>query len=70
MDFPFKAKVLGDTVEVVGVEANMSSPGRGMIAKVRKKRKTYTIGLAELTVGTDSENAEWIEMLHYWLERY
>ena len=70
MVFPFKAKVLGDTVEVVGVEANMSSPGRGVVAKVRKKGKIYTIGLAELTVDPDSENTEWVEMFNYWLERY
>ena len=70
MVFPFKAKVLGDIVEVTGVEVNLSSPGRGVVAKVRKKGKTYTIGLAELTVEPDSENAEWIEMLHYWIERY
>ncbi len=70
MDFPFKAKVLGDTVEVVGIEANMSNPGRGVVANVRKKGKIYTIGLAELTVDPGSENAEWIEVFHYWLERY
>ena len=70
MVFPFKAQVLGDTVEVLGIEANVSSPGRGVVANVRKKGKAYTIGLAELTVDPDSENAEWIEMLDYWLEEY
>jgi len=67
--FPFRAKALGDNVEVMGIEANVSSPGRGVVANVRKKGKIYTIGLAELTVGPDSENTEWIEMFHYWLER-
>lgn len=70
MDFPFRAKVLGDTVEVVGIEVNVSSQGRGVVVNVRKKGKIYIIGLAELTVDPDSENAEWIEMFHYWLERY
>ena len=70
MVFPFKAEVLGDTIEVTGIEANVSSPGRGVVARVRKKGKIYTIGLTELTVDPDSENAEWIEMLDYWLERY
>ena len=27
MVFPFRAEVLGDTVEVLGIEANVSSPG-------------------------------------------
>ena len=70
MVFPFKAQVLGDTVEVLGIEANVSSTGRGVVANVRKKGKAYTIGLAELTVDPGSENAEWIEMLDYWLEGY
>ncbi len=70
MDFPFKAKVLDDIVEVVGIEVNISNQGRGVVANVRKKGKIYTIGLAELTVGPDSENTEWIEMFHYWLERH
>ena len=70
MVFPFKAKVLGDTIEVTGIVANISSPGRGVVANVRKKGKIYTIGLAELTVDPDSENAEWIEMLHYWIEKF
>ena len=66
LSFPFKAKALGETVEVIGIDDTNSSLGRGVIAKVRERGKEYTIGLAELEP-IDDENAIWFEMYHYWL---
>ncbi len=34
LSFPFKAKALGDTVEVIGVDDEKSGMGRGIIARV------------------------------------
>lgn len=68
MSFPFAAKALGETVEVIGVDTRLSSRGRGVIAAVLKKSREYTMGLAELEIeATDTENAKWLEMYHYWL---
>jgi len=46
LSFPFKAKVLGDTIEVTGVDDHQSSMGRGIVAKVRKQGREHTISLA------------------------
>jgi hypothetical protein len=71
MSFPFKAKALGETVEVIGIDTGVSSRGRGVIATVRKQGREYSMGLAELEIEPDdTENAKWLEMYHYWLERY
>ena len=71
MSFPFKAKALGETVEVTGIDDSLSSRGRGVIATVRKQGREYNMGLAELEIEPDdAENAKWLEMYHYWLERY
>jgi len=68
--FPFKAKAMGDTVDVICIDDRKSSQGRGIIAKVRKQGKEYNIGLAELEIEPDSENDKWFEMYHYWPEKY
>ena len=71
MSFPFKAKALGETVEVIGIDDNLSSRGRGVIATVSKEDREYSMGLAELEIGPDdTENAKWLEMYDYWLEKY
>ncbi len=70
LSFPFKAKALGDMVEVVDIDGGSSGRGRGVVAEVRKQGKTYTIGLAELEIDPDSENSKWFQMLHYWNSKY
>jgi hypothetical protein len=70
LSFPVKAKALGNTVEVIGVDDEKSGMGRGIIAVVRKQGKEYTIGLAELELEPgDTRNAKWFEMYHYWLDK-
>jgi hypothetical protein len=69
--FPFKAKVLGATVEVIGIDDHNSRWGRGILAQVKKSGREYTIGVVELELEPDdTRNAKWIEMFHYWLKRY
>jgi len=70
MTFPFKAKALGETVEVIGIDDRESSRGGGIVAEVRKHGKTYTIGLGELEIEPDSENSKWFQMFHYWARTY
>ena len=70
LSFPFKATALGETVKVVDIDDGSSGRGRGVVAKVEKQGKTYTIGLAELKIDPDSENWKWFQMLHYWNSKY
>ena len=70
LSFPFKATALGDTVEVVDIDDEESSRGRGIVATVRKNGKIYAIGLGELEIKPGSENSKWFQMLRYWNSKY
>ena len=66
--FPFRAEVLGETVEVIGLDEERSSQRRGVVAKVRKRGRQYTIALADLEASEqDTETAEWLAAYRYWL---
>lgn len=70
LDFSFPARVLGETVEVIGLDEKASSERRGVVAKVRKGERQYTVALADLeAVEKDSETAEWLAAYRYWLGR-
>lgn len=71
MTFPFKAKALGEVVDVIGIDDGNSNTGRGIVAEVKKQGKIYTIGLGELEgISPNSENSKWFQMFHYWASRY
>ncbi len=68
LNFPLKARVLGEQVEVTGLDDHRSSLRSGIIARVRKGGKEYRVALAELEfVDPDPVSAEWLEMYRYWL---
>jgi hypothetical protein len=68
LEFPFQVKVLGETVEVIGLDEEQSSERRGVVAKVRKRGRQYTVALADLRpVEKDTETAEWLAAYRYWL---
>jgi hypothetical protein len=61
LGFPLKATVMGETLEVVGIDDGRSGLRRGAIARVRRGGQEYPIGLAELEfVGPDRVSAEWL----------
>ena len=70
LSFPFEAKALGDTVTVIDIDDRSSGRGRGVVAKVEKQGKAYTIGLGDLEIDPDSVNSKWFQMLHYWNSKY
>ena len=70
LKFPFKAKALGETVEVLNIDDEESSRGRGIIATVRKQGEEYSVGLDELEIKPEPENEKWLEMFYYWLDKY
>jgi hypothetical protein len=66
--FPLKATVVGELVEVVGIDERRSGLGRGVVARVRRGGHDYRVGLAELEfVDPDPASAEWLEAYRYWL---
>jgi hypothetical protein len=66
--FPFRAQVLGETVEVIGLDEEQSSERRGVVARVRRGGRQYAVALADLeAVEKDTETAEWLAVYWYWL---
>jgi len=67
LSFPLQAEALGEPVEVIGLDSRRSSLRRGIVARVRKGDKEYTVGLSELViVDPDPTSAEWLEVYRYW----
>jgi len=67
LNFPLKAKAMGEDVELVDLDG-ASSPRRGIVALVHKGGKEHSVALAELElVEPDSTSAEWLEVYRYWL---
>ena len=70
LPFPFEAKALGETVEVVGIDDSRSDMKRGIIARVRKGKKEYGVALSELEIPKKLKTNKWFEMYQYWLQGY
>jgi hypothetical protein len=59
---------MGEQVEVLGIDESRSDLRRGIVARVRKGRHEYRVGLSELKfVELDPASAEWLAMYKYWL---
>jgi hypothetical protein len=70
LNFPFQAKVMGDVVEVVGIDDRRSDLRRGIMAKARKGGKEHAFPLSELEpLAPDETTAEWLEAYRYWLSK-
>jgi hypothetical protein len=68
LEFPFQAKVLGETVEVFGLDEEQSGERHGVVAKVRRGGGKYTVALADLEpIAEDTKTAEWLAAYRYWL---
>jgi hypothetical protein len=48
LNFPLKARALGELVEVVDLDGQNSGLRRGIVARVRKGGQEYSLGPAEL----------------------
>ena len=67
VDCPFKAKVIGETVDVTGFEWPKS--GYGLIAVCERKGKQYKVDITSLEwVKPYPEGFEWIEAYLAWRE--
>ena len=70
LPFPFEAKVIGETVEVIGIDERRSDLGRGVIAQVHKGNKEYNVALSELQVPENFKGRQWLEMYEYFIEGF
>jgi hypothetical protein len=67
LSFPLQAEAMGEPVEVIGLDSRRSSLRKGIVARVRKGGREYSIGLADLHfIDPDPASAEWLEMYRYW----
>ncbi len=67
LPFPFEAQVVGETVRVIGIDERRSDLGRGIIAKVRKGSKEYSVALSELEIPENFKGRKWMELYEYWI---
>jgi hypothetical protein len=68
LQFPLQAKVLGQVVEVIGLDQARSSLRRGILATVRTGDQESRFPLLELEfINPDPTSAEWLAMYRYWL---
>jgi len=68
ISFPLQARVLGETVSLVGLDDHRSGLRRGIMARVRKGDQEYTVALSELeALDPDPVSAEWLAAYRYWL---
>ena len=68
LSFPLQAEALGELVEVIGLDDRRSSLRKGIVARVRKGGREYTVGLADLSfIAPDPTSAEWLAMYRYWI---
>jgi Calcium binding len=70
LPFPFEAKAIGETVEVIGIDDSRSDVRCGIIAKVRKGGSEYGVAFSELDVPTKLKSNKWFEMYEYWKRGY
>jgi len=67
LPFPFKALVVGEEVDVTGVD--FGPGGRGVEALCERNGKTYRVGVLALEwSGRPPSGAEWLEAYAAWLE--
>ncbi len=65
--FPLQAEMMGEQVEVLGLDDRRSSLRKGIVAQVRKGGREYSVGLADLDfIAADPSSAEWLAMYRYW----
>ena len=57
-EFPLRAKAVGEDVEVVGVD--IDEEGESLVAKCRRKEKTYSVLLTEIDFPKRFPGRDWI----------
>ena len=71
MSFPFRAKWLGDVVEVIGIDDEESSSEKEVMAQILTEGDEYTVGLDELELmPDDTKNGKFLEMYKYWFRGF
>ncbi len=70
LPFPFEAKAVGETVEVIGIDERRSGLGRGAIAVVRKGNREHGVALSELEMPGNFKGRKWLEMYEYYIQGF
>jgi hypothetical protein len=68
LEFPLAVILIGEQVELIGLDNNASLPPRGIVAQVQHKGQIYSVSLADLQImDINLRSAEWLAAYHYWL---
>ncbi len=67
--FPLQAHILGEMVEVVGLDERASESRRGVVAVVRKGKRKYRVSLLDLDIDATGTNREWLDAYRLWVSR-
>jgi len=66
LSYPLQAQALGEPVTLVGLDGSRSGLRRGVMARVRKGDREYTVALAELEIlNPDPVSTEWLAAYRY-----
>jgi hypothetical protein len=69
LEFPLKATLIGEQVELIGLDTNGSSSRRGIVVRVRHKGKEYSVSLVDQQMeDADSHSAKWLAAYRYWFQ--
>ncbi len=71
VNWPLPGTLAGMPVEVLGLNESASNTRRGVVARIRRGGKEYTVSLSDLVFGeTDETSAEWLAMYRWWAEGF
>lgn len=67
LTFPFAAAVLGDRLQVIGIDSEASSERRGVMVSLEKNGRVYSFPLSEIEpVQKQGHNAAWVAAYKLW----
>ena len=71
LSFPIQATLIGEPVELIGLDDEASTSHRGIVARIRRRGQEYSVSLADLTIPeSDTHHAEWLAAYRYWLQSF
>ena len=70
LNFPLASTLIGEQVELIGIDDETSTLNRGIVAQIRYKGQEYSVSLADLQItDADSDSADWLAAYRYWLRQ-
>lgn len=65
LEFPFKANVVGEEVEITAIDYN-GNQLQGIVALCKRKGREYKVSLSDIEVSHKIKGGKWIEAYQHW----